>query len=430
MNNLMRQVDGLLLSSRCGRVRTYLRALSMAAIALTLAGCGGGSHSGNSSSGQGLASPPPASQINKYLGSNGDFWDVSLDHTNYVVTGKDITKNGLALGQPYGSAAGTFTTAGSFLKFNLTSIPNPPVVTGDPSVGGLGLDIPGRAAMVRFGDLTNSVVPLIPSASCPAIGGTVTYLFVTLPNPPWAVQTDAAYGTFQVSVTDQTWNFTQGGQFTLSGGSPATTAVPLPAGYCGLSTTGYSVTAASDPNANPPVATVTMGFGPSGLFVEDNGSQQSTPSGVVPSNALGAGAGAVGVIQPSAPLSTSLLVGAQYAGFFYEPVATVSDKSIVTQSVSFGCAGTSCPAPPSATSIVGGTFPGDDPTQAARTNLVLDLGPQDTTNGLYPNAQLTFSGVSFPAVAIVGNPEGKFVIYALAQDSVRGLPAALYLFQQ
>jgi hypothetical protein len=344
------------------------------------------------------------------------------------VKGQDITKNGLSLQR---AAAGSFGMAGNFLKFSLTSDPPiMPPVTGDPKVGGLGLDIPGRGAMVRFGDVTNSVVPLVPSAACPTIGGTVTYLFVTLPNSSWAVQTDVAYGSFQVNVTDQTWNFTQGGQFTLSGGSPAAAAVPLPTGYCGVSTTGYSVTAASNSSANPPIATVTMGFGPSGLFVEDNGSQQSTPPGVVPSNALGAGAGAVGLIQPSAPLSTSDAVGSQYLGFFYEPVTNVSNNPVVTQAVSFGCKGTSCPVPPSSTSIVGGTFPGDDPTQPANTDLVLDLGPQGTSNGLYPNAQLTVSGVTFSAVAIVGNPEGKFVIYVLAQDTSRSLPAALYLFQQ
>jgi hypothetical protein len=32
---------------------------------------------------------------------------------------------------------------------------------------------------------------------------------VTLPNPSWVVQTDTAYGNFQVSVTRQAWNFTQ-----------------------------------------------------------------------------------------------------------------------------------------------------------------------------------------------------------------------------
>jgi hypothetical protein len=396
---------------------------------LILAGCGGGGQSGNTSSGQGLVAPPPPSQINKYLGSNGDIWSVSLDHSNNQVTGKDLTKNGLSLHQPYGSAAGTFTSAGGFMKFSLSSVPIPPVMTGDPTVGGFGLDIPGRAAMVRFGDISNSVVPLIPSDSCPTIQGTASYIFVTTPSPTWMVQADVAYGTFQVSVTDQTWNFGEVSQFTLSGSSPADTATPLPAGYCGLSTTGYSVTAASTSN-NPPVATVTMGFGPSGLFVEDNGSQQSSPPGVVPSNALGAGTGAVGVIQPSAPLNTANVVTARYLGFFYEPVATVSTTSVVTQAVSFGCAGMSCPAPPSSTSIVGGMFPGDDPTQQAKTNLVIDLGAQGATNGLYPNAQITVSGVSFPAVAVVGNPEGKFVIYALAQDTARSMPAALYLYQQ
>ena len=400
------------------------------AMMLLLSGCGGSSQNGNSTSGQGLVVPPPPSQINKYLGSNGDIWSVSLDHTNSQVTGKDITKNGLSLHQPYGSAAGSFTMAGKFMTFSLTSVPTPPVMTGDPNVGGLGLDIPGRAAMVRFGDVTNSVVPLIPSESCPTIQGTAAYIFVSIPNAAWSDQNDVAYGAFQVSVTGQNWNFAGVTQFTLAGMSPSATATPLPAGYCGLSTTGYSVTAASSPNDTPPVATVTMGFGPSGLFVEDNGSEQSTPPGVVPSNSLGGGAGAVGVVQPAAQLNTSDVVGAKYAGFFYEPVATVFDTSVVTQAVSFGCAGASCPAPPTSTSMVGGTFPNDDPSQAAKSNLVIDLGPQDPTNGLYPKAQLTVSGVSFPAVAIVGNPEGKFVIYALAKDTIRGLPAALYLFQQ
>jgi len=413
-----------------GRVRFYLPGVLVVTMMLLLAGCGGSGSQSGGSSGQGLASPSPPSQINYYLGSNGDIWTVSLDHVNSQVTGKDITKNGLSLHQPYGSAAGTFGTAGSFMKFSLNSVPIPPVMTGDPAVGGLGLDIPGRAAMVRFGDITNSVVPLIPSQSCPTISGTATYLFVTIPNPTWAVQSDVAYGTFQVSVTDQTWNFSGVSQFTLSGGSPGVAATPLPAGYCGQSTTGFSVTAASTSNDNPPVATVTMGFGPSGFFVEDNGSQQSTPPGVVPSNALGAGGGAVGMIQPSSPLNTANVLAAQYAGFVYEPVATVSTNSVVTQAVSFGCAGTSCPVPPNSTSIVGGTFPGDDPAQPAKTNVVIDLGAQDATNGLYPQARVTYSGVTFPAVAIVGNPEGKFVIYALAQDTARDLPAALYLFQQ
>ena len=426
----MRLVARVLGSNNSSKRRYSLLSVFPVAMMLFLAGCGGSSQNSNSSSGQGLVTPPPPSQINKYLGSNGDIWNVSLDHTNSQVTGKDITKNGLGLGQPYGSAAGAFTTAGKFMKFSLASVPTPPVTTGDPSVGGLGVDIPGRGAIVRFGDVTNSVVPLIPSESCPAIQGTASYIFISIPNAAWSNQNDIAYGTFQVSVTGQNWNFAGVTQFTLAGMPPSAASTPLPTGYCGLSTTGYSVTAASSPDDTPPIATVTMGFGPSGLFVEDNGSEQSSPSGVIPSNGLGGGAGAVGVVQPSVQLSTSDVVGAQYAGFFYEPVATVFDNSVVTQAVSFGCAGSSCPAPPNSTSMVGGTFPGDDPTQMAKTNLVIDLGPQDPTNGLYPKAQLTVSGVSFPAVAIVGNPEGKFVIYALAQDTIRGLPAAFYLFQQ
>jgi len=70
-----------------------------------------------------------------------------------------------------------------------------------------------------------------------------------------------------------------------------------------------------------------------------------------------------------------------------------------------------------------------DPTQQAKTNPVIDLEPQDPTNGLCRRAQITASGVSLSAVAIVDNPEGKFVIYALTQDTAHDLPGALYLFE-
>ena len=199
---------------------------------------------------------------------------------------------------------------------------------------------------------------------------------------------------------------------------------------CAQSTLGFAVTAASN-STNPPIATVTMGFGPSGFFLEDNGSQQGSPQGVVPSNALGAGVGAIGIVQPSSPVSTSSVVGARYLGFFYEPIPAPSTTSQVTQLVSFGCSGSSCANPPSPTSIVGGVFPNDDPTQQPAQNISINLGPQDPqNNGLYPSAQVTISGVSLPAVAIVGNPENKYAILLIAQDTLNVSPVAIYLFQQ
>jgi hypothetical protein len=79
---------------------------------------------------------------------------------------------------------------------------------------------------------------------------------------------------------------------------------------------------------------------------------------------------------------------------------------------------------------VGGTFPGDDPTQPVANNLALDLGMQDPISGLYRNARVTYLGATYPAVAVVGNPEGKYVVLVLGQDTGRNLPALLYLLQQ
>jgi hypothetical protein len=35
-----------------------------------------------------------------------------------------------------------------------------------------------------------------------------------------------------------------------------------------------------------------------------------------------------------------------------------------------------------------------------------------------------------PAVAVAGNPEGKFSIFLIAQDAVNNSPLVIFLFQQ
>lgn len=390
---------------------------------LLFGGCGGSSQT-NTTPAAGLGTPPPASQINSYFGTEGNIWSVNLDHSNNQITGKNVT-NGILLA---GSAAGTFSPSGGYLKIALSPNGTPPNLVGQ--VGGFALDITGRGALLRFGNESNPLMPLVTTVSCITLGGTVTYQYVTLPSPTWSVGTDTAYGSFQASTSGPNWTVDNVNQLTLAGTTPATPGSGVPPGYCAQSTLGYAVTAASD-STNPPTATVTLGFGPSGFVLEDNGSQQGSPQGVVPSNALGAGVGAVGVIQASSPVSTSSVVGAHYLGFLYEPIAAPSVTSQVTQLVSFGCSGSSCPQPPSPTSIVGGVFPTDDPTLQAAQNISIDLGPQDPqNNGLYSSAQVTISGVSFPAVAIVGNPEGKYAIFLIAQDTLNVSPLAIYLFQQ
>ena len=149
---------------------------------------------------------------------------------------------------------------------------------------------------------------------------------------------------------------------------------------------------------------------------------------MVPSNALGAGVGAIGLVQPSAPLDTGNLVGSQYLGFYYEP--TTVAKPGVTQLASFGCAGPNCPSPPPA-GIIGGVFATDDPTKPAGQNITITLGTQDpNNNGLYRSATVTFSGVVFPAVAIAGKLESKYALFVITQGTLNNSPLAIHLFQQ
>ncbi len=393
-------------------------------------GCGGGGSP--SSPQQGLAPAPPATQINSYIGTTGDIWNTKINRTYDQVNGEDTTLHGIQLA---GAIIGSFSTVNEYLDINLTTVPSQ--LTGQTI--GFALEMPGQAALIRYGNLFHLLVPLAPTNGCTAIGGTVTYNYVTIPGPSsppsWLPSTDSTYGTFQVETSGNNWNFSNITQLTLNGVSPTNPGTGLPAGFCGQGTNGYAVTAASNAT-NPPVATVTMGFGPTGFFLEDNGSAQATPVGVVPSNALGAGVGAIGGIQPSSALNTQSVAGLQYLGFYYEP--GILGGGAVTQLASFGCSGSNCPTPPSSTAMVGGVFPNtggtspvDEPSQPAAQNVTIDLGVQDpNNNGLYPAATITVSGVSLPAAAVVVTMQNSYTIFLIAKDTVNNVPLAIYLFQR
>jgi hypothetical protein len=379
-----------------------------------------------------LATPSPASQANSYFGTTGDIWSTKIDHSASQVNGEDQTLHGIQLA---GSIIGNFTTLDGFLDASLVTVPDE--LTGQKIA--FALEVPGRVGLIRYGDVFHPLIPLAPTNGCVSIGGSVTYEYVTVPGasspPSWLPDTESTYGTFQVTTDGTTWNFANISQFTLTGASPSNPGTGLPTGFCGIGSAGYTVTAVSDAN-NPPIATVTVGFGPSGFFLEDNGSAQATPVGVMPSNALGAGVGAIGVIQPPSPLSTSDVVGATYLGFYYEP--GIQGGGAVAQLASFGCSGPSCPTPPSSTAIVGGVFPNtggsspvDEPALPPSEDVIVDLGAQDpNNNGLYPSATVTISGVSFPAAVVVGNLEQKYAIFLIAEDTINRVPLAIYLFQQ
>jgi hypothetical protein len=112
--------------------------------------------------------------------------------------------------------------------------------------------------------------------------------------------------------------------------------------------------------------------------------------------------------------------------------------------------------------MTGGVFPNDDVTSTPNSDIQISLGAQDgTLNGLYSSASITvldpaqncanfvlfsLSGIvttginaqgyttcTFPAVAVAGNPEGKYAVFVNSYNwAVRygGAPMQLYLVQQ
>lgn len=357
-------------------------AFSLTALIAGCGGVGGGGPSPNKGTVGSLPVPPAPTQINDYTGTAtpGDVWTMHVDHTSSAFTAQDKTSGGLAIN-------GSFAKTAGFLGFS---------VGGAPS--GYGLEILSRAALARVGDTTKDLIVLAqtPSGTCLSLIGTVNFAFVTVPNSTWSVTSDVAYGSVSATTSGTTWNFTNLTQSNLAG-SPASVGATLSPGTCNNSV----ITIPPSPTIT---STVTVAVGPSGVFVADEGPTKR---------------GLAGVVVPTGPLNTGSVVAGNYLGFLTEPGAVAR-----TQIVSFGGG--------SSLSMSGGAFNNDDPTQAHATNITIDFGAQDLTiNGLYKAASVTIgANPSFPAVAMVGNPENKFVIFLIAQDTVDLHPMALYLFQQ
>ncbi len=354
-----------------------------------------------------------------------------------------------------------------------------PTTINPAKPGSFAVELAGQAGgLVQL--VGQPVAPLAASAQCPTSTTTQTWQFVTLPGAlidsaqsgsqwsTWDPTAETAYGSIDISSDGTNVSFGNIHQFTLpSVGGTGVPSQPPPssiAGICGPSVFGNTITAPGqvviqDPGINtvpPPQATI--GIGPTGLLVEDNG---VIPTGVnigQYENIMGAGTGAVGLPKPTSALNPTTLAGAQYLGFvygagFFSGNASSPVTGWSSHLASFGFSNTppGCAAVAASTStmIYGGDFTNDDPTTSSNgfgnCDLALDLGTQDATNnGLFPKATVwlgasyaantTGQTYSFPAVAIAGQLNGKNAIFVLGVDSTANgvaspQPWAIYLLQ-
>ena len=398
----------------------------LALVTALISGCG----SGGRTMGQLLSNPPAAGQTSSYSGTSsplvsggnsGGVWTFTVDHqtNSFSYTAISYPANTSS-----GTPAGTFANSHGFLNLTQTNIPT-------SRFTGYSLEIPGRLALLRpsnggaAGSNANPLVIMPAQQNCINISGVATFQFVTLPTSTWAVNTAAAFGSVQAITNGNTWSFPNLQEFTVVGAS--TNPPVMPMGTCGPTQEGNVITIPAQGTTPPNDAATTIIIGPSGFFVEDLSTGNNSARGYP---------GLVGVIQPSAPLDTNAVQGGNYLGFRFEP-----NLSVKTQPVAFA------PATAPAVGLAGGVYP---PTVVGQDNNLnnppltdtnINLGAQDpANNGLYKSATITIPGSAacggtggrcvLPAVAVVGNPENKFAIFLIAQNSASNSPIGIYLLQQ
>lgn len=312
------------------------------------------------------------------------------------------------------------------------------------------------------------VAPLVAATNCPS-SSSQTYQFITIPGAlipdatgparyAWDPTTETAYGSVDISSKGSTVNFQNIQQFKLDGTGTLQPPPSSLSGICGPTFFGNTtVVPGQAVITNPGVpgtgnnvvsAQATIGIGPSGLLVEDNGSGSGgTLAGSSPplpyENVLGAGTGAVGLPKPSTALDTGALVGAQYLGFIYAAgmYGGTGSNGWSSHLASFGSSivQSDCPSFPTKPTapIYGGDFTNDDPSAPQKCDFAIDLGSPDA-NGFYSNATVLV-GADYPgnstgatdqfqqAVAIAGKLGDKHAIFLIGVDSTQ--PWAIYLLQ-
>lgn len=389
----------------------------------------------------GLPAPPAPGQVNTYSGvQSPGTWILTLNNTSNTFSYQPVTYPA----SPNAPVSGTIQASHGFTA-----------LTANGGPVGYALEVVGRFAILRPGGVNTAPVLAVPEISCYQITGRSRFQYVGIPADINAGPT-LGYGSV-VASTDSTgtsWQFENMQGNIVQGPATFSAKCGTASSQAAISFTGQQ-SVLNNVWANPatiPTAHTnsTISIGPSGFFVAD----QSDPTQALPT-----GASVVGVIEPTSALSTSDIALQQYLGFVYQEATPIGLNGVpptlaLTFPVAFGLTGSG------GTLLVGGDFPNEDVTQAPNSDMSIVLGNQDPTyNGLYQNASITVldptencanyqgpgenatSGVNaegyytctFPAVAVVGNPGGKYGIFITAYNwaaRLDGAPMQIYLLQK
>lgn len=422
----------------------------------------------------------------------------TFDHTaNQIGVSSFITTSTAQV--PTAIMNGSFATAGTgFLKITENFATTSSGVIGaqnPPLTGAWAMEIPGGGVLANLLSVNNSTagavsvlaapVAMADNTACPNFVNPTPFLYVTVPNASHAIDT-ADYGGMNIS--------TQGSAVTFSTQPFLVGPIEQPAsvvtGGCSATSLG-SLTAYPLNSFATPSNLELISIGASGLLVS---SFNAFGSGSLP-GAFGGGTGVIGVAQSGSTVDVSAVTAAQYNGFIYAPLSTAhesfditvlasafGDNAATSQACSTlqtslaannGNGSGNVPALPSPNSLYGGEFltttstgTVNDPTGASGSencDVVIDLGaPNSATNGLFPNARIfigsnyppfsasnpwtcagTTCALSFPAAAVVGQVQGRYVIFLVASaasspparlpdnsGTIFPQPVGIYLFQK
>jgi hypothetical protein len=425
----------------------------------------------------GLPTPPVPAAANTYTGGQSPgAWTVSIDDSKNTFSYQPVTYPAAAISGSLQSSGGFLQLSNGGLAYEVpgrTIVLRPGSSTTPPVFA-----VPQTQCYPIVGKVRFQYMGMFPGAEQNDVS--------------LATLTDPLYYGSVVASTDSTgkhWGFEN-----LQGGSGISTLLTNqgapPASFV-LGSTSFNATCTSANSQNaigfpstsllstywsnftgnspgavtrtiPAKAVSNTWVGPSGFFVTD----QSDPT-----NASGSGTTVAGVVEPSSALTTSTIASEQYLGFLYQAAFTTqyanpaggffnTPLAALTAPIGFGqvVAG-------SGSTLTGGIFPNDAVTGTPNSDTILTLGSQDPVyNGLYPSATITvldpaqncvnfnsgqitpaaagakpginangYITCTFPAVAVVGNPEGKYVIFVNSYNwavGYGGAPMQLYLFQQ
>lgn len=412
---------------------TFYRVAAMLLFA-AVSGCGGNSAVNPLLDPPSLPTTPAAATSNTYFGTQSPgIWSLTLDDAHSVFSYVPITS-------PAAATQGNFGLQDGIVNMGSTAA---------GASAGMAVERTARISTLRPGDNMTAPVAMVNPSGCFPVTGRVRFTFAGLQ----ATQTygnknsfDSAYGTLVVSTsTDGTsWAIGDQRQYELptlgsSGVQPGTltnTDAPLEYSATCAETKGVATITAS---ANPVFQSLpTFRFNSAGYFIQDRPIATNSTANQ-DSNAY------VGVVMPSAPLSSSAITAGSYRGFVFEPGAPGIPS---TQPMRLD---------PLGSKLNGGVYPNDDPSGTSGPEITISLGAQDSVlYGVYPQATLTKSdpagncpvvsynqGITFQTgfdangiptcssrgVAVVGNPDGKYVIYFTALDGTSTDPDNAYVLQ-